>query len=207
MAQLTRRNFVKGAALGAVAAGAMSAATAWAEEAASADDVAWDGEYDVVVLGLGGAGANAAVAAYEEGAKVLVCEKAPEGQEPCNTKASGQFVIATDDAEALYGYFSQLMGSFHNWDEEALRGMCEGAAGNWEWMTGPMGGDPDVICPHRGREPRRQVPDGGRPGRQLAPRRRRLGPGPQGLHLQLERVPRDPRVGPLPVPLRFGHAL
>ena len=153
MAQLTRRNFVKGAALGAVAAGAMSAATAWAEEAASADDVAWDGEYDVVVLGLGGAGANAAVAAYEEGAKVLVCEKAPEGQEPCNTKASGQFVIATDDAEALYGYFSQLMGSFHNWDEEALRGMCEGAAGNWEWMTGPMGGDPDVICPPEGENP------------------------------------------------------
>ncbi len=154
MAQLSRRNFVKGAALGAVAAGAMgTVASAWAEEAASADDVAWDGEYDVVVLGLGGAGANAAVAAYEEGATVLVCEKAPEGQEPCNTKASGQFVIATDDADALYTYFSQLMGSFHNWDEEALRGMCEGAAGNWEWMTGPMGGDPDVICPPEGENP------------------------------------------------------
>ena len=153
MSNLTRRNFLKGAAMGAVAAGAMGAATCWAEEAASADEVAWDGEYDVVVLGLGGAGANAAVAAYEEGATVLVCEKAPEGQEPCNTKASGQFVIATDDADALYSYFSQLMGSFHNWDEEALRGMCEGAAGNWEWMTGPMGGDPELICPPEGENP------------------------------------------------------
>ena len=118
--ELNRRNFVRGAAaMGAV--GAMGAAgVAWADAApTAADDVAWDAEYDVVVLGLGGAGANAAVAAYEEGAKVLVCEKAPEGQEPCNTKASGQFVIATDDAEELYNYFAQLMGKFKNWDEES----------------------------------------------------------------------------------------
>lgn len=152
--EMTRRDLLKGAAMGAATMGVLaSATTSWAEEVTSADDVAWDGEYDVVVLGLGGAGANAAVAAYEEGVKVLVCEKAPEGQEPCNTKASGQFVIATDDADQLYGYFSKLMGNFHNWDEEALRGMCEGAAGNWEWMTGPLGGDPDLICPPEGENP------------------------------------------------------
>ena len=146
--ELNRRNFVRGAAaMGAV--GAMGAAgVAWADAApAAADDVAWDAEYDVVVLGLGGAGANAAVAAYEEGAKVLVCEKAPEGQEPCNTKASGQFVMATDDAQGLYTYLSQLMGKFTNWDEEALMGYCEGCAENFEWMCGPMGGDPDIVCP------------------------------------------------------------
>ena len=141
--ELNRRSFLKGAALGTAVMAATSA-VALADEPA---EVAWDDEYDVVVLGMGGAGANAAVAAYEEGAKVLVCEKAPEGQEPANTKASGQFVIATDDAEQLYGYFSKLMGKFDNWDEEALMGMCEGAAGNWDWMCGPMGGDPDLICP------------------------------------------------------------
>ena len=126
--ELNRRNFVKGAAMGAAAMGAMGAAgSAWADAAPeSADGMNWDAEYDVVVLGLGGAGANAAVAAYEEGAKVLVCEKAPEGQEPCNTKASGQFVMATDDAQGLYTYLSQLMGKFTNWDEEALMGYCEG---------------------------------------------------------------------------------
>ena len=110
---VSRRNLLKGAAMGAVAMGAVTG-TALAD--APAADVQWDAEYDVVVLGLGGAGANAAVAAYEEGATVLVCEKAPEGEEPCNTKASGQFVIATDDAEQLYGYFSKLMGKFQNWD-------------------------------------------------------------------------------------------
>ena len=147
--ELNRRNFVKGAAMGAAAMGAMGAAgSAWADAAPeSADGMNWDAEYDVVVLGLGGAGANAAVAAYEEGAKVLVCEKAPEGQEPCNTKASGQFVMATDDAQGLYTYLSQLMGKFTNWDEEALMGYCEGCAENFEWMCGPMGGDPDIVCP------------------------------------------------------------
>ncbi len=137
--------------MGAATMGAMGVAAAQAEEAVTttiaAEDITWDAEYDVVVLGLGGAGANAAVAAYEEGVKVLVCEKAPEGQEPCNTKASGQFVMATDDAEQLYIYLSQLMGKFNNWDEEALMGFCEGCAGNWEWMTSVLGGDPDIMCP------------------------------------------------------------
>ena len=153
---VSRRNLIKGAALGAAAMGLTAGASALASEkasSASADAPAWDAEYDVVVLGLGGAGANAAVAAYEEGATVLVCEKAPEGQEPCNTKASGQFVIATDDADQLYTYFSQLMGKFNNWDEDALRGMCEGAAGNWEWMTGPLGADPELVCPPEDKNP------------------------------------------------------
>ena len=80
MNAVSRRNLIKGAALGTAAVSAMGAVSAWASEAPA--EPAWDAEYDVVVLGLGGAGANAAVAAYEEGAKVLVCEKAPEGQEP-----------------------------------------------------------------------------------------------------------------------------
>ncbi|MEE8716000.1 MAG: FAD-binding protein [Coriobacteriales bacterium] len=154
---VTRRSFVQGAALGIAAGGLAAGSMAHASEKASsaaagsskAADAGWDAEYDVVVLGLGGAGANAAVAAYEEGAKVLVCEKAPEGEEPCNTKASGQFVMATDDADQLYSYLSQLMGKFNNWDEDALRGYCEGAAENFAWMTGPMGGDPEVIYPEK----------------------------------------------------------
>ncbi len=151
MSDLSRRNFLKGAALGTAAMGVVAAGSAFADEpvttTVASEDIAWDAEYDVVILGLGGAGANAAVAAYEEGVKVLVCEKAPEGQEPCNTKASGQFVMATDDADALYTYLSSLMGKFNNWDEDALRAYCEGCADNFEWMTDTLGGDPEVICP------------------------------------------------------------
>jgi succinate dehydrogenase/fumarate reductase flavoprotein subunit len=44
-----------------------------------------DGEraagYDVIVTGYGGAGATAAMAAHDAGARVLVLEKAPAGWE------------------------------------------------------------------------------------------------------------------------------
>ncbi len=149
---VSRRNFVKSAALGTVAMGAIAGTAladeaAPAEEATAASDIAWDGEYDVVVMGMGAAGCNAAVAAYEEGVKVLLVEKAPEGSAPCNSNAAGQNVIATDDADALYTYFSLLMGNFENWDEEALRALCDGAAGNWDWAVNVLGMDADVACP------------------------------------------------------------
>ena len=144
--KISRRSFLKGAAVGAagltMAGVGLTAPHAKAEEA-----IAWDEEYDVVVLGYGGAGANAAVAAYENGAKVLLAEKAPEGAEGGNTAVSGQFVMATDDPDGLYDYLTTLMGKFQNWDPEAVRAYCEGCAENYNWMTGPMGGDPAIISP------------------------------------------------------------
>ena len=98
MNKISRRGFLKGMAAGALGMGVMGA-SAFAEEK---DGIQWDAEYDVVVLGYGGAGANAAVAAAEQGVKVLLAEKAPEGAEGGNTAVSGQFVMATDDAEGLY---------------------------------------------------------------------------------------------------------
>ena len=141
---LTRRGLIRTAALGAAAV-AGSGAAAKADQAAS--DVAWDAEYDVVVLGLGGTGANAAVAAYEEGARVLVCEKAPEGQEPANTKASGQNIMATDDAEGMYAYLSQLMNQYGNYDPDVLQTFCEELTHNFTWLTETLGADPSVVCP------------------------------------------------------------
>ncbi len=145
---MSRRSLIKGAALGGAAlgvAGALNISAASADE--KADTVEWDAEYDVVVLGLGAAGCNAAVAAYEEGATVLAVEKAPEGSSPCNSNAAGQEIIATDDAEALYTYLSALAGQFGNWDEEALHALCVGAAGNWNWAADVLGMDTDVACP------------------------------------------------------------
>ena len=146
MKNVSRRDFLKGTAagLGAAALAGMSGGlNAFAEDAG----IAWDDEYDVVVLGFGGAGSNAAVAAYEQGAKVLLAEKAPEGAEGGNTAVSGQFVMATDDPDGLYDYLTTLMGKFQNWDPEAVRAYCEGCAENYNWMTGPMGGDPAIISP------------------------------------------------------------
>ena len=65
---IDRRSLI---AAGTVALGAgMICATAKA-------DMAWDKETDVVVIGCGYAGACAAISALDEGASVIVLEKAP----------------------------------------------------------------------------------------------------------------------------------
>jgi succinate dehydrogenase/fumarate reductase flavoprotein subunit/uncharacterized protein with FMN-binding domain len=150
--KLSRRDFLKGAAVGATgvaAVGVLGACASEPDASASTPDAAvnWDAEYDVIVLGYGAAGSNAAVSACENGAKVLLSEKAPEGREGGNSSASGQFVMATDDPDQLYIYLTTLMGKFNNWDSEAMQAFCDGCGENFDWMTGPMGGDPELICP------------------------------------------------------------
>jgi len=71
MSNLSRRNFLKGAALGALGMTAMSAGVALAEDKTG---IAWDAEADVVVVGTGTV-ITAAIAASENGAKVIVLEK------------------------------------------------------------------------------------------------------------------------------------
>ena len=64
----------------------------------------WDKEYDVVVVGYGGAGIATAISAYDDGASVIILEKAPVpagGQ----TKQAGWVAFATNSesaAEYLY---------------------------------------------------------------------------------------------------------
>ena len=145
-ATITRRNLVKGAALGTAAVAALGSTAALADETAPAG-VEFAEEYDVVVLGMGGAGMCAAIAAYEEGAKVLLCEKAPAGQEPCNTKVAGQVILSTDDADQFYTYLTHLMGNYTNYDPECLRAYADGAAENFDWMVNVLGGDPELLYP------------------------------------------------------------
>lgn len=150
--KINRREFLKGAAVGAAgvaAAGMLEACSTspdgeGSDAGVSAED--WDLEYDVVVIGYGAAGANAAVAAYEGGAKVLLVDKAPEGEEGGNSVPSGQFIMATDDPNQLYTYLTTLMGKFNNWDNEAMMAFCEGCAENFDWMVEVLGGDPEIIC-------------------------------------------------------------
>lgn len=74
--------------------------------------IEWDGAYDVVVIGFGGAGAVAAKNAAEAGAKVLIVEKAPEGHEGGNTRYSGQmFAYGKGNLEATRAYYKALGGS------------------------------------------------------------------------------------------------
>ena len=100
----------------------------------------WDVESDVVVVGLGAAGVAAAVTAHDLGAKVVVLEKAPEGEEGGNTRVAGQGYLNTSSAEQAIAYLTALCGPYTipetmawAWAEE----MCR----NNEWLR-RLGGDP-----------------------------------------------------------------
>jgi 3-oxosteroid 1-dehydrogenase len=75
--RITRRDFVKGAAVGAVAVAGAGALASCKKAAAPGVPEKWDKEVDVVVVGAGGAGLTAAITAAVERAEVLVLEKLP----------------------------------------------------------------------------------------------------------------------------------
>jgi NADPH-dependent 2,4-dienoyl-CoA reductase/sulfur reductase-like enzyme len=76
--KISRREFVKGAAVGAGAlagTGVLASCAPAAAPGASAElPASWDKEVDVVVVGGGGAGCNAAMSAAEAGASVVLLE-------------------------------------------------------------------------------------------------------------------------------------
>lgn len=72
------------------------------------DNLKWNKEYDVVVLGFGGAGATAARFAADNGASVLVVEAAPYGHEGGNTRYSAQHVAMGHDKEEISNYYHEL---------------------------------------------------------------------------------------------------
>lgn len=75
-------------------------------------NVKWQGGYDVIVLGFGGAGATAARFAADKGAKVLVVDAAPFGHEGGNTRYSAQHVVTGNDVTQLTEYYHQLNAPF-----------------------------------------------------------------------------------------------
>ncbi len=100
----------------------------------------WDVEADVVVVGFGAAGMATAVTAHELGAKVVILEKAPEGEEGGNTRVAGQGYLNTSSVESAIAYLTALCGPYtvpdamvQVWAEE----MCQ----NNDWLAG-LGGDP-----------------------------------------------------------------
>jgi succinate dehydrogenase/fumarate reductase flavoprotein subunit len=100
----------------------------------------WDIEADVVVVGFGAAGMAAAVTAHDLGAKVVILEKAPEGEEGGNTRVAGQGYLNTSSVDGAIAYLTALCGKYtvpdamvRVWAEE----MCQNNA----WLRS-LGGDP-----------------------------------------------------------------
>ena len=101
-------------------------------------------DYDVVVIGAGGAGLAAAVTAAEDGVSVLVIEAAdqPGGS---TALAGGSFMAAGTDVQAALGYpgdtadaFYDYYLTFNRWDVEpaVVRGFCDAALPTFQWLQG-----------------------------------------------------------------------
>ena len=119
----------------------MFSGMAMAESLTYADTIAWDGEYDVIVAGFGGAGGTAAASAADAGAKVLLVEKAPEGSEGGNTRVCGQlFVYGHEDEEATYNYYVD-MAKTHEVPEAMLRVYTQKIAHMYDYVSEMFGLD------------------------------------------------------------------
>src|SRR5258706_12979360 len=90
----------------------------------------WDEEADVVVLGLGLAGATAAVAAFDDDptARVTILEKAAKTRAGGNSRASAQRVFCAGDLGQLIVY-QQALNEPNPVPEEVLRVWSEGMMG------------------------------------------------------------------------------
>ena len=112
MKNISRRDFLKGGAAMGVLAAMGGATMAAAEESYTyADTIKWDTQYDVVVLGMGLAGMNAAIAAADAGASVVIAEKMSEALAGGNSKVCGQlFAYGHKDPDATLAYYKELAG-------------------------------------------------------------------------------------------------
>jgi len=131
MSNVSRRGFVKGAGLSALAMG-VAGSVAVADEAT----VAWAKECDVLVVGLGGAGIAAGITAAQENlGDVLVIEAAPKGEEGGNSRCCGQLVMSPNSVESAVEYQTNLNGDYIV-APELLEAWATELCKNVEWLNG-----------------------------------------------------------------------
>ncbi|MBG6119954.1 MULTISPECIES: FAD-binding protein [unclassified Sphingobium] len=109
---------------------------------AAGEQIEWDREADVVVIGFGGAGACAALEAQAQGAEVLILDRFDGGGA---TAYSGGIIYAggtsvqaregvRDDADTMQRYLESELGDAIS--PEALRRFCQGSRGDIDWLAG-----------------------------------------------------------------------
>lgn len=97
----------------------------------------WDERADLVVVGFGGAGAGAAVAAADLGATVVLLEKQSPAWHIPNTRASSGFVAAVDDVDSAFTYFDRCAGGMI--PAAVTRAWVERAADVVDWLATAVG--------------------------------------------------------------------
>lgn len=136
--ELTRRNFLTGTTLGAVGAMATTATLARADEVVVASYVseqAWNAEYDIVIVGFGGAGGSAAIEAADLGCKVLIIDKCMKGLHGGNTRYCGQGIcVPQNGAEQFATYFKALRGYFETPSDAIIDAFATKAEETPAWL-------------------------------------------------------------------------
>lgn len=117
MSEVSRRTFIKG-----FAGATLGSATLGLSTTVAAAETRFSAETDVVVVGYGGAGAAAAIAAADKGAEVFLLDKQKEAEIVNNTRMSGGIFHCPGkdgDKKALFEY-TKAMFSGENlpWKEE-----------------------------------------------------------------------------------------
>lgn len=137
---LTRKSFITGAGAALLSAAAMGLAgcgNATGEASVSAaDGIAWDEEYDVIVVGSGIAGTAAAVTVATEGdgATCLLLEKSGNPLGGGNTQFSAGAILATRDAAAALSYLKALRGENPTVSDDVLEAYANGMAEHAAWF-------------------------------------------------------------------------
>lgn len=121
---ITRRDLVKGAGVVALAATAGTAISRPARAATPDEVETWDYEADVVVIGFGGAGMVAMATAVEEGADVIVLEKAPKEGGGTTRISTGCISTVEDPDQVLTYLHHQVKGLTEDsvWEEYLQEG-------------------------------------------------------------------------------------
>ena len=82
----------------------------------------------------------ASVTAHDLGAKVVILEKAPEGQEGGNTRVAGQGYLNTSSVDEAIAYLTALCGPY-TVPEPMVKVWAEEMCQNNAWLAS-LGGDP-----------------------------------------------------------------
>lgn len=137
----SRRTFLKvgaAAGLGALGVGALGSCASGQPASLGSgalEEIAWDGVFDVVVIGFGAAGAAAAISAAESGASVLIVDKAPEGSEGGNSRYSSQLFVSAEDKDEAVAYH-QALGNGYSVPEDVLDAYAEGLCSIRDTLVG-----------------------------------------------------------------------
>lgn len=141
---ISRRSFLAGSlSLGLGATAALAATNvAFAEDNTNkAEDITWDDEADVVILGTGAAGLSAAVTIYSENlGTALILEAAPEEFNGGNSRVCGQGVFCPTSVEGAVIYQTELNGSY-TVEPKLIEAWAQNICENIDWLTDTIGFD------------------------------------------------------------------